>query len=93
MARLEFGLSEFLFGSCSALCGIKHGIPGLGPPKRIQAKELRCVCPKQNSAQEKSRGRLCPATLSRDNPAQPRLAGFSLSGAMSYSGGRVDAFC
>ena len=55
--------------------------PDWPPPKRMQAKELRCVCPKQNSAQEKSRGRLCPATLSRDNPAQPRLAGFSLSGA------------
>jgi hypothetical protein len=27
VARLEFGLSDFLFGSRSALCGSKHGIP------------------------------------------------------------------
>jgi hypothetical protein len=39
-ARLEFGLSYFLFGSFSALGGSKHGIPRL-PPPHIQAKAAK----------------------------------------------------
>ena len=56
MARLEFGLSEFLFGSCSALCGIKHGIPGLGPAETYSSKgaEVRLSkteqCPRKKPA-------------------------------------------
>jgi hypothetical protein len=37
VARLEFGLSDFLFGSRSALCGSKHGIPR-GLMRSMQAK-------------------------------------------------------
>jgi hypothetical protein len=56
MARLEFGLSEFLFGSCSALCGIKHGIPGLAPAETYSSKgaEVRLSkteqCPRKKPA-------------------------------------------
>jgi hypothetical protein len=56
MARLEFGLSEFLLGSCSALCGIKHGIPGLAPAETYSSKgaEVRLSkteqCPRKKPA-------------------------------------------
>ena len=41
MARLEFGLSDFLFGSRSALCGSKHGIPRRPPADTYASKCLR----------------------------------------------------
>jgi hypothetical protein len=36
VARVKFGLSDFLFGSFSALFGSKHGIPRRSPPRRIE---------------------------------------------------------
>ena len=36
MAWVKAGLSDFLFGSFSALCGSKHGILG-GPARGMQA--------------------------------------------------------
>jgi hypothetical protein len=51
-ARLEFGLSYFLFGSFSALGGSKHGIPRLPPPTFKQRRPRR-VCSKQDTGQNK----------------------------------------
>jgi hypothetical protein len=71
MARLEFGLSEFLFGSCSALCGIKHGIPGLGPAETYSSKgaEVR-LCKTEQCARKKPR----PLVPCYPQPRQPRSA-------------------
>ena len=53
MARVEFGLRDFLCGSCLALCGSEHGSPLRPPPKLIRAEGGSHGCSKQNSWRKK----------------------------------------
>jgi hypothetical protein len=54
MARLEFGLDDFLYGSCSAFCGSTHVIPRRVPSKPIQADASQCGCSKENTRESKA---------------------------------------